>query len=106
MLFGGVFFKTQVCVCAQLFGVALGCAVHPSICTINQVAEALSHAHPPTLNPQHFNEVGNRACSSLLFLAVIGIIYPTAAKQVGCLGVCKQLAESVTHLQPRTSTET
>lgn len=29
---------------------------------------------------QQFNELGNRACSSLLFLSVIGIIMPTAAK--------------------------
>mmetsp|Transcript_13623 Transcript_13623/g.33485 ORF Transcript_13623/g.33485 Transcript_13623/m.33485 type:complete len:447 (-) Transcript_13623:93-1433(-) len=31
---------------------------------------------------QSFNEIGNRACSSLLFLAVIGIIMPTAAKSL------------------------
>mmetsp|Transcript_7985 Transcript_7985/g.15527 ORF Transcript_7985/g.15527 Transcript_7985/m.15527 type:complete len:444 (-) Transcript_7985:716-2047(-) len=31
---------------------------------------------------QTFNAVGNRACSSLLFLACIGIIIPTAAEQL------------------------
>jgi Ca2+:H+ antiporter len=31
---------------------------------------------------QTFNAVGNRACSSLLFLAVIGIVIPTAAYQL------------------------
>jgi Ca2+:H+ antiporter len=31
---------------------------------------------------QTFNAVGNRACSSLLFLSVIGIIVPSAASQL------------------------
>ena len=36
---------------------------------------------------QTFNEVGNRTCSALLFLACIGIIMPTAASQLLEVGV-------------------
>ena len=37
---------------------------------------------------QSFNAVGNRTCASLLFLAAIGIIMPTAAAVRACVCVC------------------